>query len=223
MSASGTIQSTELHLPHRVTRKLLRGRWRRRARNVLVIANHCADLVQLLNRRGINAVGIDDESGDRKQDAANVHFGSVAGAFPFEPHRFDLALVGNCRAFHGGLSGPEPLIAMANVLSSLKSRSRLVWVQPVLSDASADDTEQGLAEINAELSPFPGSVTVGNYHDGWERFLSLEWLMGRHRNVQLRLTTLTVPVKPISRLSWHEHAREAAMRQMQAEQQERAA
>jgi hypothetical protein len=53
--------------------------------------------------------------------------------------------------------------------------------------------------------------------------LSLEWLMGRHRNVRLQLTTLTVPVKPISRLSWHEHAREAALRKTQANRHERAA
>jgi hypothetical protein len=206
MSDPGTLGSTEFQLPHRVLRKLLRGRWRRRARNVLVVAHHCTDLVRHLNRRGIHAVGIDDQTaGDRQP--TKVHFGSVAGGFPYPPHQFDLVLVGNCRTFEGGLSGPEPLIAMANLLSSLRSKSRLVWLNPVRRTAQP----AGTGSLVENLSQFPCDIAVSEYHDGWERFLSLEWLLGRQRHVQLQLLTITVPGKPFSRLQWHQHARDVAL------------
>ena len=223
MSAPGTFESTEFHLPHRVIRKLLRGRWRRRARNVLVAANHCTDMVHFLNRRGIDAVGIDDGQTTSDREAEKIHFGNIAGGFPFGPHGFDLVLVGNCRAFEHGLSGPEPFIAMANLLSSLRTRSRLVCLNPVVADGGAQDAEKETGRLEEGLSRFPGDVTVRDYHEGWRRFLSLEWLIGRHRDIQLQLTTLTVPRKPVSRLSWHQYARAASMRPPQTTQQERAA
>lgn len=219
MSDPGTLGSTEFHLPHRVLRKLLRGRWRRRARNVLIAAHHCTDLTLHLNRCGIDAVGIDDQSAGEPQ-SAKIHFGSLAGGFPHGPHSFDLVLLGSCRALRGGLNGPEPLIAMANLLSSLRPRRRLVWLDPMRAGQSKTG---GVESVVEKLSRFPGEVSLSAYHDGWERFLSLEWLLGRHRNVQLELLTVTVPGKPISRLEWHRQAREAALNEPPAAGRERAA
>lgn len=216
MSAAGITEPIEFQLPRRVIRKLLRGPWFRRARHVLVVANGCADVVRLLDRSGARAAGIDDSAGNN-QEPGQVHFGSVAGGFPFPPQAFDLVLLGPCRAFEQGLKGPEPLIAMANLLSSLKTRGRLVWLNTI------DAPHPGGEEPATGLSQFAGDVTVSDYHDGWERFLSLEWLLGRHRHIRLQLTTLTVPRKPISRLNWHQLARDAALGRLPARSHERAA
>lgn len=209
MSSAGTASSNEFQLPRRVVRKLLRRPWFRRARSVLIVANGCTDIVHRLHRSGVKAAGIDDDSGNQTAEPL-VHFSSVAGGFPFPPHAFDLVLVGRCRAFENGLNGPEPLIAMANLLSALKTRSRLVWLRTT-SDSHPDEDD-----LTDGLPNFAGEITSCAYEDGWERFFSLEWLIGRHRDIELDLTTLTVPRKPVSRLAWHQLARDAALAQVRS-------
>lgn len=217
MSAAGTVQPIEFQLPSRVLRKLLRGPWQRRARRVLIVANGCESAVGLLNRSGVQASGIDDAPSEGEPPGANVHAGSIAGRFPFAPHAFDLVLVGPCRAFEDGLNGPEPLIALANLLSSLKANRRLVWLK--IDDARRPEGE----DLTNRLFQVAGGAKLSDYHDGWERFLSLEWLIGRRRDVRLQLATVTTPSDPISRLNWHQLAREAALSGLQAARQDRAA
>jgi SAM-dependent methyltransferase len=196
-----------------VVRHLLRRFPFRRAARVLEVGCGRGELVSFLRRRGIEAYGIDDvlTAEDRAADAA-LHYGSFAGAFPFPPHHFDLILVREARAYSGQWHGPEAYTATANLLSALRPRRRLVFLEPAVVAPHALPDPARIEAIQSHLAAFPATCDARPYRDGLGRFLSLEWLLGRHRQVQLAVMTFTVPRAPVSRLKWHQLAREAVLR-----------
>lgn len=201
-------------LPRRVVRKLLRGRWGRKARHVLEAGCGDGELVAWLQERGCHAAGIDDRSlpDARRYAAPIVHRGSIAGGFPFKPQSFDLVLVRTSALYAGDLNTPEALTATANLLSSLKPRRRAIFLEPARVDAGLAPDEARIVALQAHLASFPGDVDVRHYHDGVGRFFSLEWLLGRYRDFSLTLVVYTAPRTAVSRLKLHQHAREAVLR-----------
>ena len=202
-----------LPLPKRVIRKLLRNGMFR-ARRVLEVGCEDGRLVRFLQAQGRKAAGIDDRSGLSPLIAglADTHHRSLAGGFPFAPHHFDAILVRGSRIYSGDLLNPEASIATANLLSSLAPRRRAIFVAPQLAGEMPVDT--WISSLEAHLAPFPGSVSISRYEDGWEKWLSLEWLIGRNRNVDLTLVTFTAERKAVSRLEWHQIARKCVMGRM---------
>lgn len=202
-----------LPLPKRVLRKLLR-KGIFRARRVLDVGCEDGRLVRFLQGQGRQAAGIDDRCGldPLLAGVADVHHRSLAGGFPFAPHHFDAILIHGSRVYSGDLNNPEASIATANVLSSLAPRRRAIFVATPLAGETPVDTF--VAALQAHLAPFPGTVEVARYVDGWERWLSLEWLIGRNRDVDLTLVTFTASRQPVSRLEWHQIARTAVLSRM---------
>jgi hypothetical protein len=200
-----------LPLPRRVIRKLVRGSVLRRTRAILDVGCDDGRLVATLQSRGKQAAGIDDRPGlsTPLPNVENIHHRSIAGGFPFAQHHFDLILLRDARVYTGDLTEAESFIATANLLSSLKPRRRAQILLP-------GDEPEALAartrDWQAHLSHFKCEVSVAPYVDGRERYLSLEWLLGRNRDVQLTLLTAVTPGKPVSRLEWHQQARQAVMR-----------
>lgn len=199
-----------LPLPKRVIRKLLHGGMFR-ARRVLEVGCEDGRLVRFLQGQGRQAAGIDDRTGLPPLAAglSDTHHSSIAGGFPFAPHHFQAMLVRGSRIYSGDLLNPEASIATANLLSSLAPRRRAIFLATHL----AGDTplETWIDSLQAHLAPFPGTVSVSQYEDGWEKWLSLEWLIGRNRDVDLTLVTFTSHRKAVSRLEWHQIARKAVM------------
>ena len=209
---SAAMRHSALPLPRRVIRKLVRGSLLRRTRTILDVGCEDGYLVASLQSRGKRAAGIDDRAGlpTPLPNVAEIHQRSIAGGFPFPQHHFDLLLIRQAKVYSGDLTAPESFIATANLLSSLKPRRRaVVLLQP------GDDPAHGDSRIAAwrtHLAHFAGEISVAPYVDGKERYLSLEWLLGRNRDVNLTLLTILAPRKAVSRLEWHQQARQAVLR-----------
>lgn len=212
---SQTRGSMALPLPKRVVRKLLRNGFFR-ARRVLDVGCEDGRLVRFLQAQGRDAAGIDDRPGlgPLLPDVSEAHHSSLAGGFPFAPHHFDAILIRGSRIYSGDLTNPEASIATANLLSSLGRRRRAIFLASDL--AGEAPIEEWIAGLQAHLAPFPGTLSVSRYEDGWEKWLSVEWLIGRNRNVDLTLVTLTTERKLVSRLEWHQIARQAVMQRMRS-------
>ena len=200
-------------LPYRVARKLVRSSLLGRVNDVLEVGCGDGQLLEFWQRRKRNAAGIDDrpDTSDLPSPADGITRGCVAGKFPFAPHSLDRIIVTGSTTYAADLTAPEALIGTANLLSALKPRRRAIFLEPAVTGAKPDETR--LRVLEEHLASFPGAIMTRAYHDGIERFLSFEWLIGRNRGVDLMLVTITVPRKPISRLEWHQHAREAVMAQ----------
>lgn len=199
-----------LPLPRRVIRKLLRtGVFS--ARRILEVGCEDGRLVHLLQAQGRQAAGIDDRPGLDPLPAglADTHHRSLAAGFPFAPHHFDAIVIRGSKVYSGDLLNPEASIATANVLSSLAPRRKAIFLAQHL--AGEMPLDAWIASLQAHLAPFPGAVEVSPYVDGWEKWLSLEWLIGRQRDVDLTLVTFTAARKSVSRLEWHQLARQAVM------------
>jgi SAM-dependent methyltransferase len=204
-----------LPLPRRVIRKLLRtGVFS--ARRILEVGCEDGRLVRHLQAQGRQAAGIDDRPGVDPliTGLADTHHRSLAGGFPFAPHHFDAIVIRGSKIYSGDLLNPEASIATANLLSSLAPRRRAIFLATHLAGDSPLDT--WIDSLHAHLAPFPGAVEVSQYVDGWEKWLSLEWLIGRHRHIDLTLVTFTAARKPVSRLEWHQLARQAVMGRMRS-------
>ena len=200
-----------LPLPRRVARKLVRGGLIHRVNHVLEVGCGDGELLFFWGRRKPGAAGIDDrpETAGLPSAADGITRGSVAGKFPFAPHSLDRIIVTGSSTYAADLTAPEAYIATANLLSALKPRRRVIFLEPGVPGGRPEEAR--LRTIEEHLENFPGTIVTRSYHDGMERFLSLEWLIGRKRQVDLMLVTFAVPRKPISRLEWHQHAREAVM------------
>lgn len=161
--------------------------------------------VQSLHRRGANVKGLDD-AGKLSPHAELIHCGSPAASIPFAAHTFALVLLRGTGLFSSRTEGPEITIALANLLSCLKPRGRLVV--PCL---AADD--EIIALWQQRLNPFPVQFRTRQLSGGLKAVLTFAKLFGR----DYRVTTIEFSLgrKPISRLEWHRLAREAVMSRMQ--------
>jgi SAM-dependent methyltransferase len=206
--------TASLGLPRRVARKLLRSAWGRKARHVLDVGCGNGQLVAYLQRCGCLAAGIDENAATQGATSAAsiIHRGSIAGGFPFKPQSFDLILVRSSGIYAGDLNTPEAFTATANLLSSLKPRRRAIFLEPSVVESGRGPGAARLAALQAHLGCFPGDIDVRDHHDGVERFFSLEWLLGRYRDVALSLVIHTAPRNMLSRLKLHQQAREAVLR-----------
>jgi SAM-dependent methyltransferase len=209
---SAAMRSSALPLPRRVIRKLVRGSLLRRTRTILDVGCEDGRLVASLQSRGKRAAGIDDRGGLPAvlPNVAEIHQRSIAGGFPFPQHYFDLILIRHAKVYSGDLTAPESFIATANLLSSLKPRRRAVVLLQPGDDPTYVDSR--IAAWRTHLAHFAGEVTVAPYVDGRERYLSLEWLLGRNRDINLTLLTVVAPRNAVSRLEWHQQARQAVLR-----------
>jgi SAM-dependent methyltransferase len=171
-------------------------------------------LVAYLQRRGCLAAGVDERAATQGTTSAAsiIHRGSIAGGFPFKPQSFDLILVRSSGIYAGDVNTPEAFTATANLLSSLKPRRRAIFLEPAVVETGRGPDAARLAALRAHLGCFPGDIDVRDYRDGVARFLSLEWLLGRYRDVALSLVIHTAPRNMLSRLKLHQQAREAVLR-----------
>jgi SAM-dependent methyltransferase len=211
-AAAAAMRKSALPLPRRVIRKLVRGSLLRRTRTILDVGCEDGNLVASLQSRGKRAAGIDDRTGLPAliPNIPELHQRSIAGGFPFPQHYFDLILIRHAKVYAGDLTSPESFIATANLLSSLKPRRRAVVLMQPGDDPTYVDAR--VAVWRTHLAHFGGEVSVAPYVDGKERYLSLEWLLGRNRDINLTLLTILAPRKAVSRLEWHQQARQAVLR-----------
>lgn len=156
-----------------------------------------------LHARGLSVSALTDRVSDAST-APFLHRGQPAAAPPWAVHSLDVILY---RGPQGALSieaNPELAIALANLLSSLSLKGRMLI--PV-TDAAM--TERWLAVFQA----FPVSArTVEAATSVW-RMLTLRPLWeGRH---QVRVVEVRLQGALRSRLDWHRIAREAVLSRMQ--------
>jgi len=217
MSAAGT---GPLPLPARVLRRLLRGGWVRRARRVLDVAGNDRSVLQQLIRCGCQATAFDDSAS--AETNPNVHHGQLSAGCPFPPASLDLVIIRGSRLHEGDLDSPEAMIGTANLLSSLGPRRRLIFVEAAAEPNGQPQDPDRVERLVAHLRRFVDHVEARPYLDGRGRWLSLEWLLGRSPSAALTLVVAELPRKSISRLQWHQMAREAALA-IAAQRTERAA
>jgi len=209
-----------LPVPARVLRHLLRRGWGRRARNVLDVGGSDRSVLKQLTRRGCQALAFDDSTSGESE--ANVHHGQISAGCPIPPGSLDLVIVRASHLYDGDLDSPEAMIGTANLLSSLAPRRRLVFVTPASEPNGPPPDPARVEQLVAHLRRFVDRVDVRPYRDGRGRWMSLEYLLGRSPSAALTFIVAELPRKPISRLQWHQKAREAAMA-VAAQRTERAA
>lgn len=157
-----------------------------------------------LVRRGAKLHGIIDQSAENLPETVSV--GSPAGSIKPAAHSMHRVLVRDLEVFQENRVGPETTIALANLLSCLKPRGRMII--PV---ASIDDEEFVLWK--ERLAGFPGKLNQRILKTGLGDYLSLAFLLrGIH---QISVLEFILNRKPVSRLEWHRLAREAVMQRMQ--------
>ena len=155
-------------------------------------------------RRGGTIQAIVDDAADAPPEGITV--GSPTGSIPQPVHSIHRILIRDLSLFESDEVTPETSIAIANLLSCLKPRGRMVI--PV---AELEGSEQQL--WTERLHGFPGRLTTRVYKTGLIDTLSLMFLFrGKH---EIPVIEFTVERKPISRLEWHRLAREAVMQRMQ--------
>lgn len=154
-----------------------------------------------LHKRGASIKGLEDLH-KSSPDCERIHCGSPAAEIPFAVHAFDVVLLRGTQLFSSMQEGPELTIALANLLSCLKPRGRLV-----IPYRHVD--ERILACWREQLAPFSVSPRVRPLTGGLWAMLTLAKLRGK----DFRMTAIEFPLgrKPVSRLEWHRLARESVM------------
>lgn len=157
-----------------------------------------------LAHRGAAIQGIVDQQSDDLPEVISVE--SPTGSIAQEVHSIHRILVRDLSLFENDEVTPETTIALANLLSCLKPRGRMVI--PV---TDPEGNEHAL--WTERLQGFPGRLTTRVYKTGLFDKLSLLFLFrGKH---EIPVLEFTVERKPISRLEWHKLAREVVMQRMQ--------
>lgn len=155
-------------------------------------------------RRGGAIQGIVDQAAEDLPEGITV--GSPTGSIPQAVHSIHRILIRDISLFENDDVTPETTIAIANLLSCLRPRGRMVI--PV---AGLEGSEHQL--WTERLHGFPGRLTARVYKTGLFDTLSLMFLLrGKH---EIPVLEFTVDRKPISRLEWHRLARETVMQRMQ--------
>lgn len=155
-------------------------------------------------QRGGKLQAIVDHSEEEPREEISV--GSPSGSISHPVHSIQRILVRDSSVFNDSAVSPESTIALANLLSCLKSRGKLII--PV-----SGDIETASNLWSERLQGFPGKLTQREYKTGIVSYLNLTFLLrGVH---QISVLEFTVEKKLTSRLEWHRLAREAVMNRMQ--------
>lgn len=163
-----------------------------------------ADLVDEAATKGAQIFGIVDQL-DR-DPGENLSVGSPAGSISVAAHSMTRVLLSHTSVFENTSPTPESTIALANVLSCLKPRGRMV-----IPLHEPDGAEFGIWKDR--LAGFPGRLTQRVMKTGLVDYFSLSFVMRGIHNIPVAIFTLDR--KAVSRLEWHRLAREAVMQRMQ--------
>ena len=162
------------------------------------------EAIAKVRNKGGEISGIVDQKTTELPDY--VSSGSPCGSMQTPAHSIHRVLIGDTNVFAGDGVTPESTIALANLLSTLKGRGKLVI--PV---TSLDGTEREL--WHQRLAGFPGKLTGRVLKTGMLGYLTLTFVVrGIH---SIPVLEFTIDRKTISRLEWHKLAREAVMKRMQ--------
>ena len=162
--------------------------------------------VQQLRRRGALISGLDDQQQGSDQEGV-IHRGSPAASIPFAAQSCDVVLIRGTALFRHPEGNPEITIALANLLSCLKPKGRLVIPVSGPEDPATDLWKR-------RLDPFPVRDRMKTWSGGLIAWLTLASLFGRDHRVTVQ--EFVIGRKPISRLEWHRLARKAVLSAMQS-------
>lgn len=161
--------------------------------------------ISAISRRGGTIRAITDRAD--AEVAGLITFGSPAASIQQEVHSVHRVLIRDHQVFDGDEANPETTIALANLLSCLGKRGRLV-----IPLAELGGREQRVWQ--ERLAGFPGRISIRTYKTGLFDYLNLTFLLrGVH---QISVLEFTVDRKLNSRLEWHRLAREAVMQRLAA-------
>ena len=167
-------------------------------RHVLdVSADSAAWVLQTQQRKGTisGIVDVADSTGE------GLTCGSPAASISHSAHTVNCVLIRDNSIFAQSSTTVEMTIALANLLSCLKSRGRVVI--PVT------DLDQARSIWTRRLEGFPGTLRAREIKTGILDYLTLAILFrGIH---QIPVLEFTIGRKLLSRLQWHQLAREAVL------------
>lgn len=168
-------------------------------RHVLdVSANSSAWVVQT-RKRGGTISGIVDST-DITDECLTC--GSPAASISHPAHSVNSVLIRDNALFEQPSSTVETTIALANLLSCLKSRGRLIM--PVT------DIETSRSLWTMRLDGFPGTLRSRELKTGLMDYVTLAFLVrGIH---SIPILEFTIGRQLLSRLQWHQLARDAVMK-----------
>jgi hypothetical protein len=162
--------------------------------------------LQPLKQRGLAVQGMEERKRLSAEPTPELIIGSPAAAVPWAAHSLDRIVLRGTSVLECPPFGPEILIALANLGSSLKRSGRLLI--PVAGEDSPDVQTWG-----QQLAIFPGTTRVVTISSGLKAYLTLAFLFGG--NHRLTLVEFAPHRRLTSRLEWHRLAREAVLRRMQ--------
>lgn len=163
-----------------------------------------SEAISAIRQRGGHILGIVEATDQAQPEWVTV--GSPCGSIQVAAHSVQHVLIGDAAVFAGVQPTPESTIALANLLSCLKKRGRLLVPVPAVEGPEVELWRE-------RLSGFPGKLTQRLYKTGVFEYASLAVVLrGIHR---IPVLEWTIPRKLISRLEWHKFARDAVMQRMQ--------
>ncbi|MCA9084785.1 MAG: methyltransferase domain-containing protein [Planctomycetaceae bacterium] len=163
--------------------------------------------LKALQVKGARVQGMDDPSRGAVALDGVILPGSPAANVPWESHSLDTVLLRSPQFFGAETFSAELIIALANLLSSLKPGGRLIV--PVSSvDSLAAKSWQ------AEFRLLPGKAITRTVSTGLMGYLTLEFLFRPTAPVHL-VEFRTMRQSP-SRLEWHRIARAIVQSRMQS-------
>ncbi|WP_437186289.1 hypothetical protein SH668x_003436 [Planctomicrobium sp. SH668] len=155
--------------------------------------------------------GMDEKGAISGAPGQHIIVGSPSANVPWEPHSIDTILFRGTSLHRAAEFGPELMIGLANLGSSLKAKGRLII--PVVG-TSTSEVEAELTRWKNQLSVFPGTFQTKTLKPGLSAYLTLAFLFGRSH--QVSIIDFQVNKNAISRLEWHKLARNAVMARMNA-------
>lgn len=184
----------------------------RRGGRVLDIGCDDGRLVRSLRESGFDAAGLGESV--QADENAGLFRGVLANSVPFAAGTADVAIVRDLAAYGADLDGLETLISTANLLSCLRPLGRVIFLRDdAVAPMNAAQTPRQ-RELAAHFDRFPCRTQILSRGEGFGRFLSPSFLLGRRPRRGGSVFTAQVPKQPVTRLQWHGYAREAAMNEM---------
>lgn len=174
-------------------------------RTVLDVSSKGDEIAEVI-RRGGSVQGIIDHAEGEVTDVVSV--GSPSGSLSTPAHSVRHILLRDSLVFANENVTPETTIALANLLSCLEKRGKLVI--PITGEIDSNH-----ALWQSRLSGFPGKLIQRELKTGLVSYMNLTFLLrGVH---SIPVLEFTIGRKLISRLEWHRIAREAVMERMKLE------